>query len=282
MDEGWDALVERGRAFAGAPPLSRAEKSKEGLSDPKWALGDLLLNEIPIVEIGTFAKAIGRPEGELRRLRDVAEKWPRDRRLAASWSAHRDLKDEPDRFDKIRPGMTVREAAQAAGKKPIDAKPLERMSLDDKANLALTLLGDKAVNDRFTEILRDRRSARRLERAANAAGDDRSAEYKNAMRNLRQAQTSKSPELAFLEVVFKIQQSAEYIRAVIAAATDLDTAVPLIPDHRKPELVFAIDAIADVADQALEALRRIPTSTTDVIDVEVATPRQQLREHASG
>src|SRR4051812_33399223 len=122
--EEWAELVGKGRALAGAPPLGRADKSKLGLSDPKWALGDLLLNEVPLADIGRFAKMIGRSEGELRRLRDVAEKWPAQERQAASWSAHRDLKDLPDRFENIRPGMTVREAAEAAGKKPIDAKPL--------------------------------------------------------------------------------------------------------------------------------------------------------------
>lgn len=282
MNDTWDSLVERGRALLGAPPLGRASKATAGPSDPKWALGDLLAH-VPDSLLARYAVEIGANEGELRRLRDVAAKWPATRRVAASWSAHRDLKDHAERFSLIRPGMTVREAAEAAGKQPIDAKPITRMKLDEKAALVVTLLMDKNVNDLVSAKLAERGAARRTQRAARMASDERSAEYKNAMRALRQAQSTKSPEVAFLEVIFKIQEAAEYVRAVVSAATETDSALPLVPENRRPELIFAVDALSDVADQALEVLRSTPkagTSGTHVIEADVAKPRRELLEHA--
>lgn len=276
-------MVERGRALIAAPPLGRAEKSTEGRSDPKWAFGDLLA-EVPEHMLQRYAAEIGARETELRRLREVAARWPEQHRVAASWSAHRDLKDHPERFNLIHPGMTVREAAAAAGKKPIDAKPVTRMDLEEKADLVVALLMDKKVNDQVTSRLLERGAVRRTQRAARLASDERSAEYKHAMRALREAQTTKSPHVAFLEVVFKLQEAAEYVRAVVAAVNDTEGESPLVPEHRRPELIFAIDALADVAEQALSALRS-DHSTHDrrsgVIDVEVAEPRSELLEPAS-
>lgn len=283
MDPTWDHWLERGRSLAAAPPLSRAEKSRCGRTDPKWALGDLLL-DIPEHRLGSFSAALGKKESELRRLREVASRWPSTHRVDASWSAHRDLKDHDQRFDLIHAGMTVREAAEAAGKQPIDAKPLQRMSQAEKVNFAVTLLMDKKLNDDVVAELKSRRVARRAERAARMAADERSAEYKEAMRALRVAQATKSPEVAFLEVVFKLQEAAEYVRAVVAAATDTEATIPLIPPHREPELLMAIDALVDVGHEALDALAPVAASPNlahahqDVIDVDVARPRPELLE----
>lgn len=280
MDEDWTRQVELGRGYLAAPQLSRAEKSSNGQSDPKWALGDLLTN-VPDHFIGKFASEVGASESELRRYRDVAERWPIECRVAASWSAHRDLKDVADRFEKIRPGMTVREAAEAAGKKPIDAKPMSRMSAEERAEQVIVLLGDKRVNEMVLSLMADRGAVRRQRRAAQLAADERSAEYKDAMKALRQAQTAKSPEVAFLEVIFKIQEAAEYVRAVCAAANDTESPVPLVPPQRKPELVTAIQSLEDIAWEALEALRDHPTSGPSgrtVIETDVATPRPVLLE----
>jgi hypothetical protein len=281
MDPEWSSWIERGHALFGAPPLTRGEKSTRGVDDPKWALGDLL-SEVPEHLIPHLAKDLGRGEGELRRLRDVAIRWPSETRVAASWSAHRDLKDVPNRYELITPGMTVRESALAAGKKPIDAKPDERLTADQRADRAISLLGDKTVNELAIEKLSERGAVRRMRRAARMASDDRSAEYKDALRELRQAQQSKSSELAFLEVVFRIQQATEYLRAVRSAAVAEDGQAPLVPDVRRPDLILAIEALAEVAQESLESLTNGTSGVDDtgIIDVEVTGPRQELLEQS--
>lgn len=272
MESEWQSWLERGRVLVDAPPLSRADKSKRGPEDAKWALGDLML-EIPDHRVEAYARELGEERAStLRQYREVASRWPRERRVAASWTAHRELKDHPDRFALIVPGMTMRAAAEAAGKRPIDSIPPERMSLDERASHVVTLLMDKSVNDRVQELLEERRAARRLRRAARTASDERSGEYKEAMANLRDAQAAKSPETAFLEVVFQIQKAAEYVRAVRAAAEESDTQNPLVPEHRRPDLIFALEGLALAGQDALGALavdRSGVGAPDDVIDVVV-------------
>jgi hypothetical protein len=264
--------VERGRALVGAPPLSRGDKAKRGLEDPKWAIGDLLL-EVPESLIQPFATELGQDTQAFRLYRAVAAAWPVGSRVAASWTAHRELMHDHTRFEIIKPGMTMREARVVAGKKRIDAKPLERLPAEERATQALALLLDKAVNEKVLEELSVRRERRRVERAARLASDERSAQYKDAMRELREAQVAKSPELAFIEVVFQISKYSEYVRAVRAAAEATDVAVPLVPDHRKPDLIFALEGLRNSANDALEALD--PRSgSLEVIDV---TARERSR-----
>lgn len=282
MDESWSSWIEQGRALLAAPPLTRGEKKAKGQDDPKWALGDLLL-ELPEQRLDRFAEELDQSPSEFRRLRDVAGQWPPEHRVAASWSAHRDLKDHQDRFNLIHPGMTVRQAAKAAGKADIDAKPTGRMTLEERADHVAVMLADKATNAAVLERLEERRATRRMRQATRMAADERSAEYKEAMRALRQAQASKSPEVAFLEVVFKLQEATEYLRAVYMAATDTTAAVPLVPQNRKPELLMAIEGIAEVARQALQALdggasRPVDEDVYDVEAEDVRRSRPKLLE----
>ncbi len=278
----WQDRLRRLHVLVDAPELSRAEKSKSGPADPKWAIGDLL-TEVPDHLLGRVAGELGETESELRRYRDVAAAWPSEYRVAASWSTHRDLKDlpVPRRYETIRPGMTVREAAVLAGKKPIDAKPVHRLSLEERADHVVGLLMDKQLNEQVLKKLEDRRAARRTRRAARMANDERSAEFKEAMRSLRQAQATKSPEVAFLEVVFKLQESAEYVRAVLTAATDSEARVPLVPEHRKPDLICAIETLVDVGHEALDVLKKVPLAGRPhdaFIEADIAKPRPELLE----
>ena len=278
----WQDRLQTLRVLLEAPALSRAEKAKSGPSDPKWAVGDLL-REVPDHLLGRVASELGVSESELRRYRDVAAAWPPEHRVAASWSAHRDLKDLPvaRRYDAIRPGMTVRQAAEVAGKKPIDAKPVHRMTLEGRADHVVGLLMDKQLNELVIKKLEDRRAVRRTRRAAQMAADERSAEFKEAMRSLRQAQAVKSPEVAFLEVVFKLQEAAEYVRAVLVAALDTEASAPLVPEHRKPDLICAIETLVGVGYDALDTLKSAPRAKGPkgtVIDVDVAKPRPELLE----
>lgn len=253
-----------------APPLSRKDKAEHGPEDPKWRLGDLL-REMPGHLVDRFALMLGQEKGTFHRLREVAEKWPADRRVRASWSAHRDLKDHPERFTLISPGMSVRAAAEAAGKKPIDAKPRTRMTPEEQATEVIALLADKNVNDLVIAELMERKEVRRKLRAARAAADERSAEYKEAMRRLHEAQSAKSPDRAFLEVVFRMQETAEYLRAVLDAA--MDEEAPLVPEHRIPDLVASIEKVRAAAHETLSALSKESERVDPVvIDVDVVKP----------
>jgi len=173
--------------------------------------------------------------------------------------------------------MTMREAAGAAGKKPLDAKPRERMSVEQRAAEAIALLSDKAVNDLVLTRLEERREVRRKTKAARLAAEERSAEYREALRDLREAQAAKSPDRVFLEVVFKMRETSEYLSAVVSAVTDPEA--PLVPDHRKPDLVNAINAVAEAATSAILALRSDETDENfiDVTPVKVS-PMAKLLE----
>jgi hypothetical protein len=86
------------------------------------------------------------------------------------------------------------------------------------------------------------------------AAEERTAEYREALRNLRQAQAAKSPNRALLEVIFRMRETAEYLRAVVAAA--MDPVAPLAADHRKPDLINAINAVIEAANAAVAELRQ--------------------------
>ena len=181
----------------------------------------------------------GEEQPAWRQYRAVARSWPADSRVSASWTGDGELKDHPDRMNLISPGMTMRQAAETAGKKPFDLRHPRFATLDERAADVVGLLMDKAMNGHVTALLEERKSSRRMRRAARLAADERSAEYKEALTELRRAQNLKSPETAYLEVVFKLQQSAEYVRAVLSALQDTEATTPLIADYRKPDLIFS-------------------------------------------
>jgi hypothetical protein len=273
----WDDQVELGRALADAPRLGRADASKRGPEDPKWALGDLAAT-IPEEHLDRFAKEIGVSPSDVRAYRRVAVAWPSENRVAASWTAHRELKDHEERFALIAPGMSMRAAAQAAGKAPIDGGPaLHRLSDDELAEYAISILKQKPINDLVTQKLRERKAARRLSAATRAAEDDRSAEYKQAYRDYRQAQSSKSPELAVLDAIFKLRELSEFVRIL----PEWDAAGGL-PGHRRDDVISAISAAHDATAEALDQMRdTAPTNykfSGGIIDVGEASPRPQLLE----
>lgn len=132
----WAKLTEKGRDV-----LRRK-------TETNWELGDIAA-QLEATDLARFCIEIGylddegQPHvGNLRMLRATALAWPKDQRVPeASFTAHRHLKDHPDRARLLRekPGMTVREANNLAGKTPILG------SKDNKAETAVKLLEDPAV-----------------------------------------------------------------------------------------------------------------------------------------
>jgi hypothetical protein len=130
------------------------------------------------------------------------------------------------------------------------------MTTQERAATVIALLSHKDVNDLVLERLNEQRQGRhkRKLKAARMAAEERDAEYREAWRNLRQAQAAKSPDRAFLEVIFRMREMAEYVRAVVDASMDREA--PLAADQRKPELINAIDAVLQAATVAITELRQ--------------------------
>lgn len=267
--------MELGRALLSAPRLSRTEAAIAGPADTKFKLGDLL-QSIPTTERERFAREIGLAVSEARSYAAVAEAWPTDTRCAASWTAHRELKDHPRRFELITPAMSMRKAREAAGKKPIDQKPIEDLSLDERAEMIVNLLKNKKLNEAAAKLVKEQGEARRVQRLVNAAEDSRSAEYKDALAALNRARRMKHPDQAALEVVEKIRGLGEYLRAVQEIIDDGSVGA-----HRLPEIVLAAEAAIERADELLKSIgkrdRKEPHgAVVDIIDVDVAQPRPML------
>src|SRR5664279_3940937 len=91
----WGSWLEVGARLLDVPPLRRNETSTRGPQDKKFALGDFLL-QVPTRYVDELAAALGEDRGTFRSYRDVAKKVPPERRVAAAWSVHRDLKEKPE------------------------------------------------------------------------------------------------------------------------------------------------------------------------------------------
>jgi hypothetical protein len=68
------------------------------------------------------------PQSTLRTYYYTAKNWPKNKRLdKTSWSTHMMLAGHSERFDLIKPGMTVKAAAKLSGR-PASAMHLEKVS----------------------------------------------------------------------------------------------------------------------------------------------------------
>jgi len=84
-------------------------------------------------------------------------------RVATSWTVHRGLRDQPHL---LRPGLTVRQAAELLGKAPIDSKADRRLSVVDKAVKARDFIADPDVYAVIeTEMAASRQQRRERSRA---------------------------------------------------------------------------------------------------------------------
>jgi hypothetical protein len=261
-----DTAVERAHTILSAPALHRSEKASRGREDPKFLVGDLLVEaDLSSADTAALAQALDVAEHQVKTYHGVAKAWPLERRVAASWSTHRELKDHPDRFDIIEPGMTLRRAREMIGKAPSDIDHPSRWSLERRVTSVVTWLLEPEVESQVREQLQEKRKARRARAAARMAAEERSAEAREALRELRDLHEAKSPERAALEAVAKLRLSVDYVRAIEVASASAEA---FLPAHRIPDLVRAlrdlgevtvhtIASISDDAAQRSEALRQI-------------------------
>lgn len=71
--------------------------------------------------------------------------------------------------------------------------------------------------------------------------EERSAEYREALRELRDAREAKSPERAIYDMIFKLRDAREYVRAVGKVSDD---EMSFLHTDRRPEIVAAMRDLA--------------------------------------
>lgn len=248
----WASLVEPGRRIIEA---SRLAGDNDAGGAEKFTLGDLLVDagDLDDESLDALAKEIGCgvTRNSLKSYREVSKAWPPNQRVAASWTTHRTLMKLENRFDLIKAGMTLRQAQVAAGKRPADMKHPSRWSFDERVEYLITQLQDDAINAAVRDHVEQRKHARSVRAAARAVEEERSAEYREALRELREKNNAKHPERAVYEAIFKLRDAREYVRAVGKASTDEHS---FVPEHRKPDVVVAVRDLTLSAVEALAAL----------------------------
>lgn len=213
-----------------------------GPEDEKFALGDLV-SDVTDDQLDRLANEIDHnlTGASLRSYREVARAWPRDKRVAASWTAHRTLMNSPDRFDIIQPRMTLRQAQKATGKNPADTEHPSRWGLERLVPFIITQLLDPATSRAVRAELDTRKGARAARTAVKMVDEERSAEYREALRELREARDAKSPERAIYEIIFKLRDHREYVRAVGRASDD---EMSFVSDDRRPDIAAELRDLA--------------------------------------
>lgn len=248
-----------GRAIMGSPRRSRAL----GPSDEKFALGDLVA-DVPDELLDDLAEQIGYnlKGAHLRSYRRVSQAWPEEHRAEASWTTHRTLKDAANRFDLIEPGMTLRAAQAALGKNPADTEHPSRWSLDRRVPFIINQLLDKVTTKAVREELDGRKKARSAKAALKMVEEDQSAEYRLALRQLREARDAKHPERAAYDALFKIREAREYVRAIGKATGDEDS---FVPEHLRPDLVAALRDLATASFDSIDSFGTQQDATREAL-----------------
>ncbi len=230
LPSGWGTWVEQGVRLLAAPPLRRNEQTTRGPDDPKFALGDFLVN-IPSQHVDLLAEALHVDSGQVRIYRDVATKIPPGQRVGASWTVHRDLRDRPDL---LRPGLTVRQAGALLGKKPIDARPDQRLTLEERAEKVRAGLADPAVYAVIDSELAHGRAERQVRSRARQVHSEHHKRGRELETELREAREAKSPFEATVKAELDVNRAAQLVEAIQASLDDLPQ-----PDR-------LLDALADL------------------------------------
>lgn len=262
----WTEKVESGRAIMAAPRLSRSQRVSLGPEDEKFALGDLM-HDVEDGQLEGLAAAIDSnlTASTLKSYREVARAWPTAHRVAASWTVHRTLKNLENRFEVIRPGMTLREAVVATGKNPADTEHPSRWSIERRVPFIITQLLDTAISKAVRKELDGRKGARAAKTAAKMIDEERSAEYRDALRELRDKRDAKHPDRAAYEAIFKLREEREYVRAVGKASSD---EMSFLPPHLRPDIIAAIrDLVVTAIDTIALSSLKDESSAAEALDI---------------
>ncbi len=261
----WDSWVERLGRLLAAPSLRRSEVTTRGHQDKKFAVGDFLLT-VPSQWIDRLAETLGEEPSTFRVYREVAQKIPSEQRVAAAWTVHRDLRERPDL---LRPGLTVRKAAELMGKRPIDSKPAHRQTVGERADRVRALLADSevaAVIEAEKHLSKEERKARM---AARNYTSELQATAKLLDKELKEAQQAKSPYEATVKALLELHKATQIVDGLRELARDME----------EPErITSAIVGLISSATEALESFDEIVFDHERVVDGEM----WQVRPEAYG
>lgn len=118
-----------------------------------WEVGDLLLELVPLGTRGDQSRNVGEIIKQwiidvdspwsfqtLLKHRETAHHWPKDKREPeAPFTAHKLLANHKDRFEIMRPGLTIREAHRILGRKYKEpSSPTKNSSVYDKTRAMMS------------------------------------------------------------------------------------------------------------------------------------------------
>jgi hypothetical protein len=126
----------------------------------------------------------------------------------------------------------------------------------------VTWLLEPEVEHEVSEQLQERRKARRARAAVRMAGEERSAEAREALRELRDLHEAKSPERAGLEAVAKLRLSVDHVRAIEVASASAEA---FLPAHRIPDLVRALRDLGWIAVHTIAAISDDPVERSEAL-----------------
>jgi hypothetical protein len=251
----WTVWVEEVARLLAAPPLRRGDQTLRGPEDPKFLIGDYLVN-IPESQMELLAVELDVDPAQLRVYREVAGKIPPAQRVRASWTVHRDLRD---RQDLLRDGLTVRAAAAAAGKRPIDSKADRRLSVEDRATKVRDFLADPDVYSVIEQDMARSRQERRVRHGARLIHEDLAKQEKLVQTELRESRETKSALEATLKAQVDLLRAAQLVHAIGETLAEL------------PEFDRLIGALSDLRDEVDRVLDECVSTDESVviIDAEV-------------
>ncbi|GAA1817328.1 hypothetical protein HC028_21190 [Planosporangium flavigriseum] len=252
LPDEWDDWLAEGERLLSAPPLRRSDQSARGFEDPKFALGDFLTN-IPLDLVERLAEDLDSDPAQFRIYREVALKVPADRRVKASWTVHRDLRD---RLDLLRDGLTVRQAVARAGKRQIDSKADQNLSVEERAAKVRAFLADPEVYALIEQEMTRSRADRKVRHGARLVHEELTKKEKAAQAELRERREAKSPLEATLKAQIDVLRAAQLVHAIRESLSDL------------PEPERLIDALTELDAQVAATLLRGQTTHENVVVID--------------
>ncbi len=245
----WDSWLEEGARLLAAPPLRRSEQSTRGPHDPKFALGDFLLG-VPAELVDSLADALHTSPGQFRTYREVADKLRPERRVAASWTVHRDLRERPEL---LQDGLTVRAAAALMGKQPIDSKPDRRLPLEERAAKVRAGLADPDVYALIDNELAQSRTERQLRQRARQVHSEHTQRGRELEAELRDLRAAKSPFEATVKAELDVNKAMQLVEAIGQSLDDLPQPDRLLDALTELNTVIATVLLAKQVGDETEA-----------------------------
>lgn len=255
------------RAAMRAPALARSEKSRPG-ADPKWAIGDALL-EAPEDHRDQLAREAGLSQNDARSYWRTSEAWPQPTRTTpASWTAYRELRDLEDRFSIIYPGMNVRAAHFEKTGNDMDRRAQRKLDdevvIDEVVRLMLSSRS-KAIVPRILERLNASKEGRKAarDRRSGAALRRLDEEIRLLQKELKKRRTEKSPGLRFMELRRRLLDTEVNVEEVALLFNDPDDRTGT--DEEEWRLIARrLRELRDISDKVGNDI----VTTLDISDVE--------------